>query len=398
MSEQVAVLNTISAEPPSPKETAQAKTGFNPDFAEKLKAITKTEPVAFKDNTPAPEYNRDKEQPVHDPKNILAKKAEELPDKEKLIQADKTPKAEVKTEAKADDYPENAKSPEAKSSWDKLKAKAEAAEKARIEREAELLELKKNYDPEAYKKALKEAEDLNLVVRRLNVEQHPKFQETFEKPLVEAIARAAKHVPETHRKEIEKLLRQPDSPAKDEAIQAITEQIPLHKQVALSRAIEDASITLEKKAEALQQEAAWVEKFNKEQEESVNRNRVQAEAKIKTTLDTVLKEKFGDNPLFFPTSDSENQKELAQRRIQAAQSLLTGQNTPEQLAEAVYYAEYGRAVQPLLVAAYNEIERLTKAQDRIAGGNQGRASGGGSQQAPSWRDAVNAAARGEKAT
>ena len=154
--------------------------------------------------------------------------------------------------------PESAKSEEAKSSWAKLKAARDEAAKKAEALEAEVLALKQQFDPDLFKKTKEENDQLTQALRRLNVEMHPKFRETFDAPIEQAVSRAKKFVPDQYHAEVDKVLKAPDSPERDQAIQAITENLPIHKQAAFIRHVEDASMAIEKKQNALRDEQKYV--------------------------------------------------------------------------------------------------------------------------------------------
>lgn len=351
-------------------QAQEAPTQFTQNLLAKMaEKNTELKDVKAPETAPTRNYDKDADpskMSVYDPKGMLPK------DDTKEV-----PKAEPKPAAKsADDYPENAKSDEAKTSWQKLKADRDEKAKLFAERDAELLELKKRFDPSAYEKAIKENEELSNKIRRLDVEQHPKFKEAFEKPIDNAVALAKRAVPSNLHSDVEKILRQNDSPERDKAIADIVDQLPAHKATVFSQAVIQADTALESRKAALASEKQWVENFNREQKEANERARIQTDAQAKTVFQNVLKQKFGDNPLF--DTSNEAVKESNAQRIARAESLLFGSNAPEALAEAVLWAEYGRDVQPLLVAAYAELERMTKLVDKQSGQSMGKTSGSSS--------------------
>lgn len=360
------------------------------DFATKLTEAWRTQndelnkPQPQKERKPDTRFDRDHDpanDPVDDPKGVLEQLKTEIAKSEKS--KGKQPAAEKPAEAKADkpaeqpeaDYPDNAKSPEAKSSWDKLKADRAEKEKLLREREAELLELKKQFDPEAYKKFKEENEKLSQELRRLNVERHPKFKEAFEKPLAEAIDRAKRAIPANYHADADKWLKAPDSPEKDAAIQEITNSLPPHKAGAFIRYVEDAQIALDKRSEALKNEQEYISRFEAEQKSAQEKARMQAEASAKAVFQSVLQEKFADNPLFTG--------EEAKPRIQYAESILFGENKPEQLAEAAFWASYGREVAPLLQKAHDELTAAYAQIDKLSGKSMGKEAGAATSQAAS---------------
>lgn len=290
--------------------------------------------------------------------------------------AEKAVAPEVKAATKEADEapPESAKSEEAKNSWQKLKAaRDEAASKASA-LEAEILALKQQFDPEIFKKTKEENEQLTQALRRLNVEMHPKFRETFDAPIEQAVSRAKKFVPEQYHADVDKVLKAPDSPERDQAIAAITEQLPIHKQAAFIRHVEDASMALEKKQMALKDEQKYVSEWESQEKAKQEAARVQADALAKTTFNNVFKNKFSDNPIF--------KGEGAEENLKAAQELLFGNNPPEVLAEAVLYAQYGRQVAPLLQKAHDELKAAYAQIDKLTSKSGGKAAVGSSDSAP----------------
>lgn len=283
-------------------------------------------------------------------------------------------KLETPTKETDEAPPESAKSEEAKSSWAKLKAaRDEAAQKAAA-LEAEILALKQQFDPELFKKTKEENDQLTQALRRLNVEMHPKFRETFDAPIEQAVSRAKKFVPEQYHADIDKVLKAPDSPERDQAIAAITEQLPIHKQAAFIRHVEDASMALEKKQMALKDEQKYVSEWEAQEKAKQETARTQADALARTTFNNVFKTKFSDNPIF--------KGEEAETNLRAAQDLLFGNNPPEVLAEAVLYAQYGKQMAPLLQKAHDELKAAYSQIDKLTSKSGGKAAAGSSDSAP----------------
>jgi len=304
---------------------------------------------------------------------------------EMLAKTDVT-RPDVKVDSDAP--PENAKSEAAKSSWAKIKAERDDAATKAATYEAELLALKQKFDPDAFEKTKKENDELTQTLRRLNVELHPKFKESFDKPVEEAVARAKRHVGPDQHGEVEKWLKLPDSPDRDAAIQRITESLPLHKQVAFVQHVETASQAMEKRAIALKDEAAFVQKFNEQEQTLKQQAQIQAEAQGKAVFQNVLKSKFADNPLY--------SGEEASAHIQAAESLLFGSNnTPEALAEAALNAQFGAKAAPLLLKAYEEMKSMAEQIDRLSSKSGGKSASndGSSGKAKTLWDAVAEAQR-----
>ena len=293
---------------------------------------------------------------------------------DKKVEKAVAPEAKAATKEADEAPPESAKSEEAKNSWQKLKAaRDEAASKASA-LEAEILALKQQFDPEIFKKTKEENEQLTQALRRLNVEMHPKFRETFDAPIDQAVSRAKKFVPEQYHADVDKVLKAPDSPERDQAIAAITEQLPIHKQAAFIRHVEDASMALEKKQMALKDEQKYVSEWESQEKAKQEAARVQADALAKTTFNNVFKNKFSDNPIF--------KGEGAEENLKAAQELLFGNNPPEVLAEAVLYAQYGRQVAPLLQKAHDELKAAYAQIDKLTSKSGGKAAVGSSDSAP----------------
>lgn len=284
------------------------------------------------------------------------------------------PEARTATKEVDEAPPESAKSEEAKNSWQKLKAARDEAASKAAALEAEILALKQQFDPDIFKKTKEENEQLTQALRRLNVEMHPKFRETFDAPIEQAVSRAKKFVPEQYHADVDKVLKAPDSPERDQAIAAITEQLPIHKQAAFIRHVEDASMALEKKQMALKDEQKYVSEWESQERAKQEAARVQADALAKTTFNNVFKNKFSDNPIF--------KGEGAEENIKAAQELLFGNNPPEVLAEAVLYAQYGRQVAPLLQKAHDELKAAYAQIDKLTSKSGGKAAVGSSDSAP----------------
>lgn len=293
---------------------------------------------------------------------------------DKKVEKAVAPEVKAATKEADEAPPESAKSEEAKNSWQKLKAaRDEAASKASA-LEAEILALKQQFDPDVFKKTKEENEQLTQALRRLNVEMHPKFRETFDAPIEQAVSRAKKFVPEQYHADVDKVLKAPDSPERDQAIAAITEQLPIHKQAAFIRHVEDASMALEKKQMALKDEQKYVSEWESQEKAKQEAARVQADALARTTFNNVFKNKFSDNPIF--------KGEGAEQNLKAAQELLFGNNPPEVLAEAVLYAQYGRQVAPLLQKAHDELKAAYAQIDKLTSKSGGKAAVGSSDSAP----------------
>ena len=337
-----------------------------PVFADKFKEAFEAQRAkdAQPDQPVAPQEDRFDKTRDYTKNPIVGEKDKFLnPVKEAIAKAQET------VAAKSDDAPpENAKSEEAKSSWAKLKAARDEAATKAAAFEAELQAIKSKFDPDAFEKTKKENDELSQTLRRLNVELHPKFKETYDKPLEDAVSRAKKHIATESHAEVEKWLKLPDSPDRDAAITRLTESLPVHKQAAFIRYVEDASLAVERKGEALKNEAAFIQQFTASEKAAQEQARLQAEAQGKAVFNAVLKNKFGDNPLFSGDEASVHIKE-------AEEVVFGNSNSPEKLAETALYAQYGKVAAPLLVQAHQELERMTKLLDGQISKAGGKASG-----------------------
>lgn len=371
MPEETKVIDPSIANNPNPgKEAAIAATSV---FADKFKEAFVAQNAKDSANpaTETPTEDRFDKERDYTKNPIQGDKDKFLNPVKEAIQ-----KAQEVVAAKSDDTPpESAKSEEAKSSWAKLKAARDEAATKAAAYEAELLAIKQKFDPDAFEKTKKENEELSQTLRRLNVELHPKFKETYDKPLEDAVSRAKKHIATESHAEVDKWLRQPDSPDRDAAITRLTESLPVHKQAAFIRYVEDASQAVERKGEALKNEAAFIQQFTASEKAAAEQARLQAEAQGKAVFQAVLKNKFADNPLFTG--------EEAPTYIKEAEKVLFGtDNTPEALAETALYAQYGKVAAPLLVQAHQELERLTKLLDSQTSKAGGKSSGDASTGKP----------------
>jgi hypothetical protein len=133
-------------------------------------------------------------------------------------------------------------------------------------------------------------------------------------------------------------------------------------------------MAIEKKQNALKDEQKYVAEWESQEKSKQEAARVQADALAKTTFQNVFKTKFADNPIF--------KGDGAETNLKAAQELLFGNNSPEVLAEAVLYAQYGRQMAPLLQKAHDELKAAYSQIDRLTSKSGGKAVSSGSDSAP----------------
>jgi hypothetical protein len=282
------------------------------------------------------------------------------------------------TESKAapDDTPPEVKSDEGKKSWKTWKEEHHKVVKERdnlraksTDLETQVAKLKTAAVDAARLSALQqENEDLNTLLRRVKLQEHPEFKARFEKPLEVAIARAKQVVPAEKSEVIEILLRQPWSTARASALDEIMGDLSPSRANALGKAAEDALATIQGRSDAMKDEADFAARIAAHDQQQAEAQQAAAqrygEQVYRSTLARVL-ESDGGLPLFQAREGDNDHNQQAQEAIDEARQILLGDNKPETLAEAAFWAAYGRRVHPLLRRAESEIAKLQKQVDSL---------------------------------
>lgn len=254
--------------------------------------------------------------------------------------------------------------PKRKADWDKFRkarTEAETALKADIAaREKEIATLKeqvaKAAEPPEVDLGTKtrldalEAENKRLteVVRELDVTQHPKFKEVWDKKVDSQIAAAKEIVGETKAADIERILRLQDKPYRREQLKAFIEDMDDDvDRGALLYAVQE----LDKISRDRQADIDF-EKRRREANESTKESQYkeilkQRKAKFDQAVREFQDPKTGNFAFqLVPGNDAWNQKVM--ESIKGAEKLIFGRPTEEEIGKAAFFSQ----ALPTVVEAY----------------------------------------------
>lgn len=289
------------------------------------------------------------------------------------------------------EYPDNAKSEKAKLSFDALKTERDEWKKKHdevdstwktknSELEKQLLEIKSQYDPDAFKKYKDQNLELTTTIRRLNVTKHPDFIQKFDKPIEDAVAKAKTIVPQEKHALVERLLRLPDSPDRDSDIQSLIETLPPFRQIQFGTIYDQATSAVAARNNALVDEGKWVEqeevRQKADQERRVATSKKAAEDAFQKALGT------WDASVFGKKEGDEEHNKAAEERLSRARNVLFGNISPEEIAQVALQSSAIPYYEKTLKEAAAEIERLTAIVDKSSSRSQGKTTESAAKEQP----------------
>lgn len=346
-------MSTDTDAPPTKEEQVNRQSGLSKWMAGLHEALP--DPSVGAGNEP----NEPVEEPPAEPTEPPAAPA---PKPEPKVEPPKTePKTEPVDEAK---WPRSAK--EWKNFTEKSKARVAEFEKQVQERDAKIKELEakttQTLTPEIQKEIdgiRKENDELSRQLRLVSVTSHPRFKQYFESKTNSTLAQLKTCVPADQLDSVTKLLQEPDSERRDNAINEILEEMTPLKRARMQGVISGlASIQAEREAE--------VARAGQDYEQMVGQAKAQKDQQqanfTRLLDDTVKSMQDGKNgrPEYQMREGETEWNASVQKRIESGRKLITG-NLP---AEVMFKAAFDAAAYPDVLAGYKaalgEVDKLKK--------------------------------------
>lgn len=339
----VAVATPPPAQPPSPFKSIMASVhaalGNQPDPVPATPVVQA--PVAEKPATPA-------EKPKEPPKA-------ESPKQETPTESEE---AKRKRDAKGKFAPdEGSETPQSEPEQPVAKLR-----KAYELAQAELKALKAAgtaVPTEEFESLRKEVEQYKDLIHKYKREEHPEFKSKYTKPLEDSIQTAKRLVPSEHHSRLENLLRQPQSPERLDALEALLSDIPSSTRQAeiLRIAGKTADLVTDRDAE-LATAKEWVKNTEARTREQKRQETAKQQKFAQELFESTIRDAAEEIEFFRPKDGDEKHNATVTRRVNAAKELFMGENTPERFAAAACLAVFGREAAPLIANAQKEITRL----------------------------------------
>lgn len=282
----------------------------------------------------------------------------------------------VSTPPAEDDAPPTDLSPKANTAWQKHKLARESAEKRATEQQARADKAMTDYEtakkeleaarngapPEELARLKKERDEYETIVQQINVEAHPKFQAYFGAKLdgikADVLAAAGDKA-----NSIMEIIQQPDGERKREMlIQAMSELDPIAQQEVVAANASYRRMNQERQNEITKSKENYtktVEDRKAQGERHQSEMKARQDALFKGKL-TEFTDKEKGLPVFREIEGDAKWNAEVKQNLAAVEKLVTGQNKPEELLEAAFFAVHGMRSQRLLEASGAEIANLRK--------------------------------------
>lgn len=234
----------------------------------------------------------------------------------------------------------------------KEREEAEKALKAEIERLTR--EVGQRPDPKDFEAIKKEREEAQFKLKLKDVTEDPSWQKEIERPLADWLEKARTNAPRESRTQLERLLLQPPSDERNDAIEQLVVGLSPLKQTAIANAMIEIDKVNARKTALLSDHKRLVTEFEtytkREQEERKAAEYQAIENAAKSIISKLSDPQTGFGVL-------KGNKENAETAIRYA----TAELTPSDRATLAAWAVQGQKSQELLTAAADEIGKL-KAQ------------------------------------
>jgi DNA repair exonuclease SbcCD ATPase subunit len=243
--------------------------------------------------------------------------------------------------------------------WKEKHAKLEAdyleAQKRENAVKSEVERLQKEYqqrvDPKDVEALKKERDEIALRLRIHDVREDPSWQKEIERPLAEAMAKAKSSVRPEHRVALERLLAQPPSDERFDAIEQIVSELsPLRQQQVATQLAEVDRINQRREA-LMSDQKSLADRFAAFKREEEERAATSSKAELEQTVEAVLKR----------ASDPQNGLGVFQSdrdAVEQARTYAMADPSPQNRANLAAWAVQGQRSVALLKAAGAEIEKL----------------------------------------
>lgn len=276
----------------------------------------------------------------------------------------------AKTEGDAldEDFPPEVKSEAAKSNWKILKAEKNKLTDKVAKLEKQLLETKtKAVELEGYASTAKELEEvkkanaeLNAIVERLGLENHPKFRAKFDKAISNSLAEVKDVVVPELVDRVSEILSLPEGPQKRTLLNGIYEEMDAGTRADVSAIARDIrKVNLERQS-ALDDAKGAMGQFRMEEQAALEAKNKLEKARYDSMFEEVMEVARKSLPDF---QEKEGEEGLVKENVEAVRSLLFDNREPLELMRAAVWSRVGeRSVlrEQLL------LEKISRQEKKIA--------------------------------
>lgn len=304
-----------------------------------------------------------------------------------LPQATEKPPEATKPPAEDLEMPAEIKSEKGRNSWKEWKAKFDAVAKERDEFQTKLKETeaglksdlqrvqseldsaKKNaIDPKEIEALKAERDEIRLRLRMRDVKEDPSWKSEIEQPLELALQEAQMNVPKELRTTLKRLMLEPPSDARQDAIEQLIGELSPLKQVNVANALRAADAVNAKQAALLSNQKQLTEQYESYQKAERERQEAHKRSEFEKSVDEILSR--ATDPVkglgvFQPIDDKPESKQAALEAARLARQYAAAEPNGRNMANLAAWAVQGEKSIPLLQAAHAEIQRLNAQLEKL---------------------------------
>lgn len=302
-------------------------------------------------------------------------------------QATEKPPEATKPPAEDLEMPAEIKSEKGRNSWKEWKAKFDAVAKERDEFQTKLKETeaglksdlqrvqseldsaKKNaIDPKEIEALKAERDEIRLRLRMRDVKEDPSWKSEIEQPLELALQEAQMNVPKELRTTLKRLMLEPPSDARQDAIEQLIGELSPLKQVNVANALRAADAVNAKQAALLSNQKQLTEQYESYQKAERERQEAHKRSEFEKSVDEILSR--ATDPVkglgvFQPIDDKPESKQAALEAARLARQYAAAEPNGRNMANLAAWAVQGEKSIPLLQAAHAEIQRLNAQLEKL---------------------------------
>lgn len=300
--------------------------------------------------------------------------------------AEKPPEA-TKPPAEDLEMPAEIKSEKGRNSWKEWKAKFDAVAKERDEFQTKLKETeaelksdlqrvqseldsakKSAVDPKEIEALKAERDEIRLRLRMRDVKEDPSWKSEIEQPLEAALQEAQMNVPKELRTTLKRLMLEPPSDARQDAIEQLIGELSPLKQVNVANALRAADAVSAKQAALLSNQKQLTEQYESYQKAERERQEAHKRSEFEKSVDEILSR--ATDPVkglgvFQPIDDKPESKQAALEAARLARQYAAAEPNGRNMANLAAWAVQGEKSIPLLQAAHAEIQRLNAQLEKL---------------------------------